>query len=186
MKRRHHKQKVVEMLKRGACPRDIMAAIPGACPFLISRYRKELGIKPFKPGRTPGKTERFISLQNQIRQMKISGMTYRQIGGRLHLSRQRVQQYLRIKRPIGRNRCDKCKVRTKVLSCHHVSYKDDSKYEVLCQSCHMSQHGAPKGRQARFLERQPRIITMIKSGMSCREIAKLEGITPEAVRYYLK
>lgn len=69
----------------------------------------------------------------EIRVLKASGKTYRQIADVLGVSRQRVQQRLRVKskRP---DACQRCGAKGK-LHGHHLDYITDD-HQWLCPSCH--------------------------------------------------
>ena len=78
----------------------------------------------------------------QIRELKISGLTYAQIGEKMGLSRQRIQQILApqnkryelLKTEIN-GVCQGCGGMFDVLDRHHLDYSKDE-VVFLCKSCH--------------------------------------------------
>lgn len=75
--------------------------------------------------------------------MKRAGLTYKEIGKSLGISRQRAHQLIKpsdleLKKIIeSRNGiCDRCKKKAH-LTLHHVDYNEDFDYEVLCRACHI-------------------------------------------------
>ena len=88
--------------------------------------------------------------------LRLQGLTYQEIGGRFHISRQRVQQILSPSTVIRRivvkhynGACASCGLHVGNKGhIHHKSsndtfeaYNDLDNLELFCLSCHMQQHG---------------------------------------------
>src|SRR5665213_3852964 len=81
------------MLLAGKLPKEIHDAI-GVDKGLISYYRKQLGISPFRRGApigVRGRNKKNIKIAEKLRS---AGLTYQEIGVRFGVTRQRVHQLL--------------------------------------------------------------------------------------------
>ncbi len=139
---------VIELLKQGKTPKEIREAL--ACAGNSVRYwADKLRMPLFKRG-TGGKglTEETKARVELAQRLKIAGYSYAAIGEHIGVSRQRAQQYLRIRLPKDRNqhRCEHCFKSAKVLHCHHVSY-DTNEFMLLCVSCHSLAHVKPRRKR---------------------------------------
>lgn len=87
-----------------------------------------------------------------VRRLKLSGLTYKEIGDKLGFSRQRAQQLISIKRPTENERCEQCGSTPTILHCHHLNYETDE-FVLVCISCHRKLHAAlnHSEREAKFL-----------------------------------
>lgn len=142
--------KIEALLKKGLKPREIKKQIhTHGC--IITHLRKKLGMPPFRRGMPPGtkrrrgaEDKRFDQKsRKEAMELKVLGFTYKEIGKRLKVSRQRAQQYLRIpKNELAKHlTCENCGVGNKKLHAHHTDYTSNT-FKALCVSCHRKQHAA--------------------------------------------
>jgi len=81
------------MLLAGKTPKEIHGAI-GVDNGLISYYRRQIGIAPFRAGApigVRGRNKKIIKIAVKLRS---AGLTYQEIGIRFGVTRQRVHQLL--------------------------------------------------------------------------------------------
>jgi len=84
----------------------------------------------------------------EARKLWIAGLSYGEIGKRLKISRQRVQQLVRPPKEIydvikkrAKDECEVCGILVKYGHVHHKGKTDDIKdLEYLCRSCHRQAH----------------------------------------------
>ena len=81
-----------------------------------------------------------IEWEQEARRLKASGMTYQQVADEIGVSRQRIQQAMKIHGVPREGICEKCKMFSPVLHCHHLNYLTDD-FEILCPTCHRKTHG---------------------------------------------
>jgi uncharacterized protein (DUF433 family) len=143
------KDEIIQGLKDGLAPREIIARYPGASQFQITRMRKKLGLPKFKTSSGPRaryKSRHGPDYEKRIRTMKQAGMSYSEIADNFGVTPQAIQGYLRIKVPV-RGNCQKCDRFFEKLHAHHLNYQDNSQYQLLCMSCHIRSHAGGKRRK---------------------------------------
>lgn len=81
-----------------------------------------------------------LSQEEFARQLKISGHTYKEIGQMIGVSRQRIQDILKIKDGVSLSaNCQFCGKNSDVLHKHHLNY-ETNEFQILCPSCHTKVH----------------------------------------------
>lgn len=144
------REEINELLKAGKSPKEIKAVL-GVSGAAIRDCADALGMPHFRRGReATGHSPEVADKVDMARRLKIAGLSYAAIAGEIGVSRQRAQQYLRIRLPKERNkqRCEQCNKVTKVLHCHHVSY-ETNEFQLLCLRCHSIAHGCGEGVRAK-------------------------------------
>lgn len=126
---------IVLLLKAGIGVPEIMRRFPTIRRHQIAYWRVAVDTPPFRRGRPRGIVNK--SLQMKIRTMKVSGMSYSQIGKHCGLSHQRVQQYLRVR--LDSKVCSRCGSDSNLIHAHHTDYATDRVVPV-CIRCHPKIH----------------------------------------------
>lgn len=142
MRHSSKRMEILALLEMGLTPKEIIKKT-GVSGCNISNLRKSLNIPQFKKGAPPGiENPNFKQkYREEARRLKILGWTYESIGSELGISRQRVQQYLRIpKRELQKHSaCESCGITGTKLHGHHTDYTSNT-FKALCVSCHRSSH----------------------------------------------
>lgn len=114
-----------------------IAKTVGCSPGLVWMVRKEMGLPMFKRG---GR-RRWVNpeIVEKARRLKVAGWTYAAIGKHLELSPSTIGYYMKIAAKRDGS-CERCGKPGLSLHCHHISYEDDTQFELLCPSCHTKEH----------------------------------------------
>lgn len=137
--RKEMREALIALTKQGKRPSEIVKAI-GCSPAQATYYRRQLGLPKLPRGGGRGFSKASAANAERARLLKVSGMTYAEIGTALGVTRQRAQQLLRITIPEDYERkCQRCGTTAGRLSAHHTDYATDA-WELLCLKCHLADH----------------------------------------------
>lgn len=129
------------MLRDGKKPFEIIDTTGFSCS-LVASVRKNMGWPAFPTGTWSRKKSAIAKAKAEALRLKIAGFTYKEIGLRLGVCRQRIQQYLKVPESERRQRpdcCEKCGKSGVPLHCHHTNY-GTGEFELLCRPCHSLEH----------------------------------------------
>ena len=130
---------VIRLLMDGCTPTEIIESVPDSSYARINYWRKRLGLPEFGHKQGLLKTE----VRQEARKLKSDGMSYAQIGRRIGVSRQRVQQYCEDGESANGSICVCCGLFKKRMHRHHINYITGEKIN-LCVSCHTKTHNKEK------------------------------------------
>lgn len=144
---------IFRLLRKGLEPKAIRLILPEVCGVKITNCSKHLGLK-WSPGRPFGKKNKETANFKKLALSFKGKMTQRQIGIKLGVSRQMINQIFNPEKQTTReltkhllkigilpqgNKCQKCGSLLHV-ECHHLDYKDPTMVKWLCRKCHRNSH----------------------------------------------
>lgn len=145
------KETIIDLLRAGMRPKQILAQHPAIDPSRISRVAKSIGMPPFKPGRDIGPAK--PKLHALVRKL-CATFSRTEVSRKCGISKQRVSQILephknrarsritglilrgKLKRPA---RCQRCGCRCSPEA-HHPDYSKPLVVRWLCAPCHRKVH----------------------------------------------
>lgn len=145
------KNTIIDLLRGGLRPKQILAKHPNLSPSRISHIAREIGLPLFKRGRDIGPLK--PELHARVREL-CAAFSQTEVGRRCGISKQRVSQILEPHKTRARSAvtaslsrgklmrpqwCQKCKCQCNPQA-HHPDYNKPLAVEWLCVACHRKVH----------------------------------------------
>lgn len=124
-----------------------------------------------KRGRKPGRTAPTAQLLSEARQLKHNGWSYSRIAKHFSVTRQWIQQLLRIPKNQLAPKCEHCG-NTGTLHGHHLDYLTDQ-FQTLCNSCHIMAHRSNHPKQDKLIKKERMYVNSSKNPINLLEQAAL-------------